>query len=82
MTARTIEGFFGLAADGSQYRYDAQYVVALGHIIWAATVYLGSEVKGTPGGIINATGADAQFLDHHIRDCVTSSITNRIGVSP
>jgi hypothetical protein len=81
MTGR-VEGFFGLSASGAQYRYAVEYATALGHVIWSAQVFADDLLKGRPSGVVHGSIEDIERLEHHIRDCVTSSITNHINVEP
>ncbi len=82
MMSGQIEGHFGLSASGAQYRYVVEYAAALGHIVWAAQVFAEDVLKGRPNGVVHASVEDLTRLEHHVRDCVTSSITNHINVEP
>ena len=82
MMSGRIEGYFGLSASGVQYRYVVEYAAALGHIIWSAQVFADDVLKGRPNGVVHAAVEQLDSLEHHIRDCVTSSITNHINVEP
>ncbi len=82
MMSGRIDGYFGLSASGDQYHYIAEYAAAFGHIVWSAQVYSNEVLKGRPNGVVHAAVEDIERLEHHIRDCVTSSITNNINVEP
>ncbi len=82
MMSGRIDGHFGLSASGDQYHYIAEYAAAFGHIVWSAQVYSKEVLKGRPNGVVHAAVEDIERLEHHIRDCVTSSITNNINVEP
>ena len=82
MMSGRIEGYFGLSASGAQYRYVVEYAAALGHIVWSSQVFADDVLKGRPNGVVHAAVDQLERLEHHIRDCVTSSITNHINVEP
>lgn len=77
-----IEGFFGLAQNGSQYQYEAEYSSDDEEIHWSARILLDDDVKGTPSGTVHAHVMRIDQIEHHVRDIVTSSITSYIGAEP